>query len=1671
MLRVILLVLYTLTPAFAQVVINEIHYDAEPNNLRNEFVELHNTGPVEVDLANWYFTGIDFVFPSGTALGAGEFIVVAADTNALNAVTLPTGNFVDLADLVGGGDGSLPGTGSASGINAVDGAVGQGGGGGNYTPASPTGYYAVSYPTIDGVFLPNGTVGAQPLSSTGLTFDFAAYADTSPSYGMFYNGVGSISNPSSQGGLTEAWDSTPNTHSLLTAHAPKGITFDLDAIESLYSGRQTTNFTCVAGDSRSNGGGSIDLLVLVDGVIKVSHVFIVNTEFAIAVALAPGDRFLTLVSANSANGNNSDHGYFGNPFVHLEPGVPIEPPEPPPLLGPFSGQLSNEGERITLHNALGEIIDEVDYGTAFPWPAGALGEGLSMELIDPALDNDLAGSWRSGSELTPGKTNSVYSTVHPPHIRQVDHSPNAPTSSEAVTVTAKVTDPDGVAAVRLFYQVVAPGNYIPAFLAKSSSELLSNPNGPWLPNPVYENPANWIELPMIDDGSGEDRYTVTLPAQAHRTLVRYRIEVEDAGGQSVRVPYADDPNLNFACFAYNGVPDYTVETRTVQPGGPPYTYPASVMTSIPVYTLICDLSDFDQCVGYNGADHIPSNNFDARSAYNWTGTFVYDGKVYDNMKYRLRQRNARYSGNAKRSFRFRFNKGNYIQLVDLNGEPYPEKWRTMNSQKCRGSRGNYNFGLVDTSSAELFNAFGVPAPEAHMYHWRVIKGADEAPAGVDGQHNGDFFGYYQAMEDYDVRFIDGHKLPKGNLYKLKTAQLEGENVRRYLEPHAVADGSDYENIIFNMRPAQTDAWVNDHVDFENWSRYHAVIEGIRSFDVAPNTGEHLKNRAFYFEPTDGLPLGRLRTLPWDTDTSWGPNWNSGEDWVKNATLSNGGRPEFWKRYRNEIREFRDLVWQPNQIDPLLDNLAARLEPFVAADRDRWRSAPSHSEDTGDIAPKVVDMKKFAWDGGTWVGDFAAVERPSGTDDHLDGLATDPEIPDAPVISYTGPVGYPVNEIQFQSTAYSDPQGAGTFAAVAWRIGRAWNPADALHDPNAIMVFEAEAIWESGSITQQVSSIAIPSDALQTGLTYRARVRYLDDTGRWSHWSAPNEFSASEPSNLVALQDHLRISELMYNAPEGSAFDYIEFHNTSSTLDLALDGVSLVGGIGYTFPPGTVLPAGAYLIVANTDPGTFAGVYGAVPSVVLGPYDRNLSNSGDNLQVLPPGGGAPVIAFNYDDRWGWPLAADGVGHSLIPLLQSDQQDGRLDHPIHWAASVNIKGSPGQSEPPPSQHMVINEFAAHTDFSDPGFPGFDSNDWIELFNPNPLPVNLSGYYLSDDPADPTKWALPGGALAPGSHLSFDEITGFHQVLTNGFGLNKAGEAIYLSYLPGGTNRTVDAVRFKAQENGRSFGRFPDGSPWWYAMPPTRDAANERDGSPELVIRELMFAPEGSNTLEYVELFNPRSTPVELWNETGVWRMAGGVDYTFPAATTVSGLSYIVLVNFAPTNSALRGAFLSSYALTNPAPLFGPYGGSLSGLGERVAIEKPMAPDAPGDPVGWVVVDELLYYRDFPWPSDAVENGRSIHRVTLEQSGHDPANWLSAAGSPGVRFDPPALTANPATMNLEWMGASGAVYIVEASDTLEDGTWIAIGQVNAAGMIQYADPGVPTSGRRYYRLRLIP
>ena len=46
--------------------------------------------------------------------------------------------------------------------------------------------------------------------------------------------------------------------------------------------------------------------------------------------------------------------------------------------------------------------------------------------------------------------------------------------------------------------------------------------------------------------------------------------------------------------------------------------------------------------------------------------------------------------------------------------------------------------------------------------------------------------------------------------------------------------------------------------------------------------------------------------------------------------------------------------------------------------------------------------------------------------------------------------------------------------------------------------------------------------------------------------------------------------------------------------------------------------------------------------------------------------------------------------------------------------------------------------------------NSSDWIEVHNPNPSVVSLSGYYLTDDPFHLTKWRFPNILLDVDEYL---------------------------------------------------------------------------------------------------------------------------------------------------------------------------------------------------------------------------------------------------------------------------------------------------------------------------------
>ena len=454
-------------------------------------------------------------------------------------------------------------------------------------------------------------------------------------------------------------------------------------------------------------------------------------------------------------------------------------------------------------------------------------------------------------------------------------------------------------------------------------------------------------------------------------------------------------------------------------------------------------------------------------------------------------------------------------------------------------------------------------------------------------------------------------------------------------------------------------------------------------------------------------------------------------------------------------------------------------------------------------------------------------------------------------------------------------------------------------------------------------------------------------------------------------------------------------------------------MAFDFTDGAVriLNPGEFVLVVR-DLSAFTNRYPTVAaSKIAGTFafpSQSLDNGGEKIEISDALGRA-VVSFAYDSAW---LAAtDGAGHSLVPLAGVAQADGELDYPGNWKASVYIGGSPGAAEPAaPAASLVLNEILAHTDVEG---QAYDSNDGIELYNASASLITLgAGWYLSDDPGNLRKWAIPAtNAVAAHGWRYFDEIHDFHTSDTNGFGLNKAGERVLLSYLPGtGQDRVVDAATFGAQENGVPLVRFPDGAAAWLSGASTPGASN-RLSNADIQIAEVMFHPkptsanpENNENDEFVELFNPTAQPVTLMNtggDAGVWRLAGGIGYDFPSDTVLTAGERLAVVPFDPTNSpAALSAFLSAYGLTNgQVRLLGPFSGQLNNKTDSVRLERPVSPDAVGGDVSWHAVDQVTYYDASPWPATTDGTGRSLTRLFGQNSGDDPASWVAGlSATPG-------------------------------------------------------------------------
>lgn len=234
--------------------------------------------------------------------------------------------------------------------------------------------------------------------------------------------------------------------------------------------------------------------------------------------------------------------------------------------------------------------------------------------------------------------------------------------------------------------------------------------------------------------------------------------------------------------------------------------------------------------------------------------------------------------------------------------------------------------------------------------------------------------------------------------------------------------------------------------------------------------------------------------------------------------------------------------------------------------------------------------------------------------------------------------------------------------------------------------------------------------------------------------------ALEPPGPTSRRSAIIISEVMYHPPErsdGRNGEFVEIYNSQPFFE-DISGWKVAGDYDFTFPANTLIPGGAFLLVAPF-PADITLLHGLTN--VLGGFTNALSRGNGALQLLNDRG-AVMFDLNYRDKPPWPLASDGAGHSLALVRPSY---GEAD-PKAWGASSRPGGSPGAWESldaSPRRQLKINEVLLR---SLPGGP----EPFVELYNPSSAAVELDRCRLGYGRPG-AELVLPTGTrLEPGAYL---------------------------------------------------------------------------------------------------------------------------------------------------------------------------------------------------------------------------------------------------------------------------------------------------------------------------------
>ena len=1316
------------------------------------------------------------------------------------------------------------------------------------------------------------------------------------------------------------------------------------------------------------------------------------------------------------------------------------------ILGPYSGQLGNQGDNLRLRNPADDVVDSVSYSPAFPWAIGAdaLGaddewtglnstnfqyRGRSLERVsydhspnDPA--NWLASPVATGP--TPGRTNSVRLAVPRPVVIQL----------------AAVQAGNGARLIR-------SNEPVRIEVAFSATNQLSGVSVEYFVDDVSSSsePRSSVAMtPVVTPGDG--RYTAVLPSRLDRTVVRFRIRGDRGAGVEAISPRSDDP---FGWHAY-----FVTPTRaSANPIYDVFISPASLST------LTANITQSPRRITLPDPPGLPRASWNATEP----AIFVHDGVVYD---IRMRHHGSRYNRNASRkSYKFQF--PNY---APFNG-------RTAYFETDKGDE--HRLG------ARLYEAVDLP-------NWRcryvdIYLNSDSVDGSLE-QEEIDKDLYRRWIDEQAEKYPDAPRQEIGETFKatgvvpFETGTGQGtagsyENSgegpyyigncapippkagwslnERYdwtfgLQVDQWRGGAALRELVTGLWAARGDAptapnpnlpalreFLAAHFDVEATLNYIAIRNWSAPFDNA--THNH-----FMWQRGDG----RWGMLPWDLDVEFGTGrtaqsiyWDEyavpqpdplrGPQWVKDS---------FLKAYREEYKQtlfiLNNTLLSPANLTAIG---AGGLNGFASL-----RQANVNSQ--------------------LGLGSWYAPLRPTNIAPAAASVVFPPSVLQASPYLHSAPSNAPAHH----RTTWIIRRGSGTYSNSVLRT----------------------------TSTTNLTSLPIPFGRLNFGETYFWKCIYTDANHHPSVESAETSFvfgAPPVPGNVLLNEILAENAGLVLNGDY--APDFIELVNATATpqnlAQMSLSDNPAAPG-KFLFPLGTVLSPNGHLVVwcdrATNAPGLHAGfqldndgqtvllftvtngIYTLADTVTFGLQIRgkSIGRSGGAWVLTEPtpasannpaATGAPGLLrinewmasstsgpdwfelFNPDAL---PVALGGLYLSDSTLVRTNTRiaplsfiaphgyrqfladDAPQDNARHVGFRLGVGGDtialsatnaalidtitfgPQASDvsegrwPDGSGPVVSLSTPSPEAPNQQAILGVVFNELVpnvELRNFSAGPIGIGGWWLSDDPLVLQKYQIPPGtALAAGGYWFAD-----HSALP--FQLDPVrGGRVYLSH---------DGYQTEARYgpfDGHSYGAVLTsiGVDFVRLSANTFGGTNAAAAVGPVVLSEIQYHPPDlpgdDDDYEFLEVANISAAAANL-HLPGFpdipWRLRDAVSFDFPDGLSLAPSERVLVVGFDPsTNSVARSNFLAAYSLPPGTRMFGPYSGKLDNSGGSVELVAPQLPiSQPGPDFGQVpevLIERVRFGDNVPWPPGADGDGPSLQRRVLADYGNEPLNWMASGVSPG-------------------------------------------------------------------------